>query len=288
MGFAGFFAPFIFVSAITYFLLAWNLKQSLISGIALSTTSVAVVYAVMVESGLNETNLGKVILAACFVNDLGTVVALSLIFTKFNFWFYLFSIFMIILTPIIPFISNYFFKWVGNHPSEPEVKFIFVIIALFGFLAVRGNLEAVLPAYIIGVVLANQFIKNKELVRRMRATAVSILTPFYFLKAGSLVDLKVVVSSIMLVIIFFFSKIVAKFLGIFPLGYLFKFKPRINAYNTLMMSTGLTFGTISALFGLQISVILTAIIPTMIANSFFKPVYKHEKALRRFKIRKFY
>lgn len=74
MGFAGFFAPFIFVSAITYFLLAWNLKQSLISGIALSTTSVAVVYAVMVESGLNETNLGKVILAACFVNDLGTFV----------------------------------------------------------------------------------------------------------------------------------------------------------------------------------------------------------------------
>lgn len=160
--------------------------------------------------------------------------------------------------------------------------------SIFGFLAVRGNLEAVLPAYIIGAVLANQFIKNKELVRRMRATAVSILTPFYFLKAGSLVDLKVVVSSIMLVIIFFFSKIVAKFLGIFPLGYLFKFKPRINAYNTLMMSTGLTFGTISALFGLQISVILTAIIPTMIANSFFKPVYKHEKALRRFKIRKFY
>lgn len=299
LGLAGFFAPFIFVSIITYFFLNWNLKQALISGIALSTTSVAVVYAVMVESGLNETNLGKVILAACFVNDLGTVIALGLIFTKFNFWFYFFSILMIVLTPIIPFISNYFFKWVKNHPSEPEVKFIFVIIALFGFLAVKGHLEAVLPAYIIGAVLANQFMKNKELVRRMRATAISILTPFYFLKAGSLVDLKVVISSVILVVIFFFSKIIAKFLGIFPLGYLFKFNLRINTYTTLMMSTGLTFGTISALFGLQngiinreqysvlvVSVILTALIPTIIANSFFKPIYKHEKALRRFKIRR--
>ena len=290
IGFMGFLAPFILVSLISYFLLNWNLKQALISGIALSTTSVAVVYAVMIESGLNETNLGKVILAACFVNDLGTVIALGLIFTKFNLWFYISSILMIILIAITPFISSAFFKWVKNHPSEPEVKFIFFIVSLLGLLAVKGHLEAV---------LANQFMKNKELVRRMRATTISILTPFYFLKAGSLVDLKIVISSIILVITFSLSKVIAKFLGIFPLGYLFRFTPRINAYTTLMMSTGLTFGTISALFGLQngiinkeqysilvVSVILTAIIPTMIANSFFKPIYKHEKALRRFKIRR--
>jgi Kef-type K+ transport system membrane component KefB len=299
IGFMGFLAPFILVSLISYFLLNWNLKQALISGIALSTTSVAVVYAVMIESGLNETNLGKVILAACFVNDLGTVIALGLIFTKFNLWFYISSILMIILIAITPFISSAFFKWVKNHPSEPEVKFIFFIVSLLGLLAVKGHLEAVLPAYIIGAVLANQFMKNKELVRRMRATTISILTPFYFLKAGSLVDLKIVISSIILVITFSLSKVIAKFLGIFPLGYLFRFTPRINAYTTLMMSTGLTFGTISALFGLQngiinkeqysilvVSVILTAIIPTMIANSFFKPIYRHEKALRRFKIRR--
>ena len=251
IGFMGFLAPFILVSLISYFLLNWNLKQALISGIALSTTSVAVVYAVMIESGLNETNLGKVILAACFVNDLGTVIALGLIFTKFNLWFYISSILMIILIAITPFISSAFFKWVKNHPSEPEVKFIFFIVSLLGLLAVKGHLEAV---------LANQFMKNKELVRRMRATTISILTPFYFLKAGSLVDLK---------------KVIAKFLGIFPLGYLFRFTPRINTYTTLIMNTGLTFGTISAL-----------IIPTMIANSFFNPIYKHEKALRRFKIRR--
>jgi len=272
IGFMGFLAPFILVSLISYFLLNWNLKQALISGIALSTTSVAVVYAVMIESGLNETNLGKVILAACFVNDLGTVIALGLIFTKFNLWFYISSILMIILIAITPFISSAFFKWVKNHPSEPEVKFIFFIVSLLGLLAVKGHLEAV---------LANQFMKNKELV------------------TGSLVDLKIVISSIILVITFSLSKVIAKFLGIFPLGYLFRFTPRINAYTTLMMSTGLTFGTISALFGLQngiinkeqysilvVSVILTAIIPTMIANSFFKPIYKHEKALRRFKIRR--
>jgi hypothetical protein len=42
-------------------------------GVARSTTSVAVVYAVTVETGLNREDIGKLILTACFVTDLGTV-----------------------------------------------------------------------------------------------------------------------------------------------------------------------------------------------------------------------
>ena len=85
----GFLAPFIVATLISYYLLKWNLNQSFIDGLALSTTSVAVVYSVMLETKLNETELGKLILAACFVNNLGTVITLGLIFTKFDLMFML-------------------------------------------------------------------------------------------------------------------------------------------------------------------------------------------------------
>ena len=60
----------------------WPWPQARIAGIALSTTSVAVVYAVMVETGFNNTEIGKIILVACFINDIGTVLALGLVFAN--------------------------------------------------------------------------------------------------------------------------------------------------------------------------------------------------------------
>jgi hypothetical protein len=55
-------------------------------------------------------------------------------------------------------------------------------------------------------------------------------------------------------------------------------------YTTLLMSTGLTFGSISALFGLThniidqtqyslliVAVVASAVVPTLIANAFFLP-----------------
>lgn len=75
IGVVGFIAPYVGVLLFARYLVGWPWPQAQIAGISLSTTSVAVVYAVMVETGFNRTELGKVILAACFVNDLGTVCA---------------------------------------------------------------------------------------------------------------------------------------------------------------------------------------------------------------------
>ncbi|QER42014.1 cation:proton antiporter [Thermodesulfobacterium sp. TA1] len=284
LGLVGFFAPFFGAWAISQFVLGWGIKQAQLAGIALSTTSVAVVYAVMVETGLNEKPLGKLILAACFVNDLGTVIALGLLFTKLGAIFWLFVVITLGVLFILPFITKRYFAYVKNHPSEPEVKFIFVVLCILGFLASKAGSEAVLPAYLVGAVLANLFLKNRELVKRMRASTIALLTPFYFLKAGSLVDLKAVWEGLGILTVLLLAKVVSKFLGLYPTGMVFKFPFRLNMYNTLLMSTGLTFGTISALYGLRngiidknqysllvVAVILSAIIPTFIAQKFFYP-----------------
>ncbi len=258
----------------------------------MSTTSVAVVYAVMVETGLNETPIGKLILAACFVDDLGTVIALGLLFTSFGTWFWIFVVLTALALFLLPKITPHYLKRVNAHSSEPEVKYIYLILLALAYLAVRGGSEGVLPAYLVGMVLADTFLANRELIRRMRATTFALLTPFYFLKAGSLVDLKAVAAGFGLVVVFFLAKSLAKFLGLYPAGAFFRFTTKINLYITLMMSTGLTFGTISALYGLThgiinreqysvlvVVVILTAIIPTLIAQSFFEPKGREREAL---------
>src|SRR6266446_6793140 len=84
IGVVGFFAPYLGVLVFAHFVSGWPWPEAQIAGIALSTTSVAVVYAVMVETGLNETELGKIILAACFVTDLGTVIALGVSFAHYD------------------------------------------------------------------------------------------------------------------------------------------------------------------------------------------------------------
>src|SRR5712692_6699190 len=74
IGLVGVFAPYLGVLAFSHFVSVWPWPQAQIAAIALSTTSVAVVYAVMIETGFNQSEIGKIILAACFVKGLLTVL----------------------------------------------------------------------------------------------------------------------------------------------------------------------------------------------------------------------
>jgi Kef-type K+ transport system membrane component KefB len=245
------------------------------------------VYAVMVETGYNRTELGKIILAACFINDIGTVLALGLVFANYNLYLVLFAVATIVVMAVLPRIVPWLFARIGGRASEPEIKFIFLVLFVLGGIANLGKSEAVLPAYLIGMVLAPFFLKQKELQVRMRAICFAFLTPFYFLKAGSLIDAHALFAGAGLIALFLAMKMITKFAGILPLTRYFKFDRREGMYTTLMMSTGLTFGSISALFGLtnhiinqeQYTVLVTAVIgsavvPTVIAQLWFHPHFE--------------
>jgi Kef-type K+ transport system membrane component KefB len=287
IGLMGFFAPYIGCLLLAHFGLGWPWPQAQIAGISLSTTSVAVVYAVMVETGYNRTELGKIILAACFINDIGTVLALGLIFANYNLYLVLFAVVTVAVVAVLPFIVPWLFKRIGGRASEPEIKFIFLVLFALGGLANLGKSEAVLPAYLVGMSLAPFFLANRELQLRLRAICFAFLTPFYFLKAGSLIEAHALVTGAALIGLFLGVKMVTKFVGILPLTRYFEFKPREGMYTTMMMSTGLTFGSISALFGLtnhiidqdQYTILLTAVIgsavvPTLIAQIWFHPHFE--------------
>jgi Kef-type K+ transport system membrane component KefB len=287
IGFISFLFPYLGCMLAARYLLDWPWPQAQIAGISLSTTSVAVVYAVMVETGLNRTELGKIILAACFVTDLGTVLALGIVFASFTIWLLAFAAATLLVVGLLPKVAPWFFAQVGRRVSEPDLKFLLLVLfALGGFASAVGS-EAVLPAYLVGMALAGAFQRDPELPHRMRAIAFAILTPFYFLKAGSLVEASVLVSGAALIALFLAMKMATKFIGILPLTRYYRFENREGMYTTLLMSTGLTFGSISALYGLtnniidqrQYTILLTAVIasavvPTVIAQKWFLPKIK--------------
>ncbi|MGA7326083.1 MAG: cation:proton antiporter, partial [Rhodomicrobium sp.] len=282
IGLMGFFAPYIGCLLLARYGLGWPWPQAQIAGIALSTTSVAVVYAVMVETGYNRTELGKIILAACFINDIGTVLALGLVFANYNLYLAIFVVVTIAVMAVIPWVYPWLFKQLGGRASEPEIKLIFLVLFALGGLANLGKSEAVLPAYLIGMVLAPFFMAQRDLQLRLRTICFAFLTPFYFLKAGSLIEAHALIAGAPLIAAFLAVKMLTKFVGILPLTRYFKFDRREGMYTTLMMSTGLTFGSISALFGftnhiidqeqytiLVTAVIGSAVVPTLIAQLWF-------------------
>ncbi|MCL5110359.1 MAG: cation:proton antiporter [Chloroflexi bacterium] len=284
IGGVSFLLPFLGALAFAHYVVGWDLRAAEIAGVALSTTSVAVVYAVMIETGLNQTELGKLILAACFVTDLGTVLALGVLFANFDLWMLAFAAVTAVVLWQLPRLTRWVLATWGGRVSEPEVKFIFLVLFALGGLANMAKSEAVLPAYLVGLVIAGVFVHDKILVHRIRTIAFSMLTPFYFLKAGLFVSLPAVVAAAGLIAALLAVKMVTKIVGVWPLARAFKLGPREANYTTMLMSTGLTFGTISALFGLtngiisqaQYSVLVTvvigsAIVPTLIAQTFFMP-----------------
>jgi glutathione-regulated potassium-efflux system ancillary protein KefC len=284
IGLTGFFAPFIGASLVAYFILDWNLRASLLSGIALSTTSMAVVYSVMLEYGLNKTGFGKSLLGSCFVNDLGTVIGLGLIFAPFTYKTVIFVAVTILLIFFLPTVTNFLIRHFAYKTAAIRTKWILFVLISMAVLAIWSGSEPVLPAYIIGMILAKTVEKDNFFIRRLRTMTTGFLTPIYFMRAGALMSLPALIAAPAVFILLFITKTASKIFGLYPVIKRFKKHKDEKWYYTLLMSTGLTFGTISALYGLtnniitkdQYSflvgtVIASAVIPTLIANKFFLP-----------------
>jgi glutathione-regulated potassium-efflux system ancillary protein KefC len=284
IGLVSFFAPFLGCAAAARWGLGWDTDASWLAGIAMSTTSVAVVYAVMLEFGFNVTDYGKTVLAACFITDLATVVALGLVFAPFTFKTAGFVGILVLAALVLPWLTPRFFKRYGGRPSEMEAKYLLLTLFGLGALAGWADSEAVLPAYLIGMVLAGTVGKDHALVRRLRTLTFGLLTPFYFLRAGSFVSVPALIVAPGAFLLMLLVKVGTKIIGVYPVTKAFGSPAKEGMYTTLLMSTGLTFGTISSLFGLShkiinqaqysalvAAVIASAVVPTVIANAFFMP-----------------
>jgi Kef-type K+ transport system membrane component KefB len=292
IGLVSFIGPFVVGSLVAYGVLDWTVKASLIAGTALSTTSLAVIYAVLVEDGLNETEIGKLLMSATFVTDMGTALALSAIFIKPNVWFPLFLLGSVALMVALPKVAPWFFRRYGDRVIEPEIKLVFVCLFVLMVFADASNGHAVLPAFVLGLAMSNHFAAHRQEQERLRVVAFAFLTPFFFIKGGLNVSLGAVFANPGILGLLFAAKLLPKIGLVLPLARR-HMRPH-GTFGTLLMSTGLTFGTISSLYGLNAGIIdrtqfsllvtvvvLSAIVPTAIAQRWFAPDAEAEKRAER-------
>jgi Kef-type K+ transport system membrane component KefB len=282
IGIVSFLGPFLVGTVVAYELLGWTGKASLICGTALSTTSLAVIYAVLIESGLNTTGVGKLLMAACFVTDMGTAIALSAIFITPGIWYPVFLGVSVAMIVMLPKIAPWFFGRYGDRVIEPEIKLVFLCLFVLMVLADRAKGHAVLPAFVLGLAMARHYRAHQLERERLRVVAFAFLTPFFFLRGGMNVSLGAVVANLGVLALLFAAKMVPKLGFVFPLAR--RYAAPHATFTTLLMSTGLTFGTISSLYGLNAHIIdrtqfsllvtvvvLSAIVPTAIAQRWFAP-----------------
>jgi Kef-type K+ transport system membrane component KefB len=292
IGVVSFLGPFVVASTAAYLILDWSTRASLIAGTALSTTSLAVVYAVLVEHGLTHTSIGKLLMSATFVTDLCTALALSAIFIKPNIWFPVFLAVSLLLIILLPRIAPWFFGRYGDRVIEPEIKLVFLCLLVLMVLADKSNGHAVLPAFVLGLVMSRHYQAHREEQKRLRVVAFAFLTPFFFIKGGMNVSLGAVVTNLGLLAVLLVAKMLPKIAFIYPLAR--RADRRHATFTTLLMSTGLTFGTISSLYGLNAGIIdktqfsllvsvvvLSAVVPTAIAERWFRPDAEREQRIDR-------
>ncbi len=286
VGLVGFLAPFLGCAALAYYILGWDANASWLCGVALSTTSMAVIYAVMLETGFNKTEFGKAILASCFVTDLGTVIALGLLFAPFTYKTLVFILGSVVALAALPSITAWLTRYYAHRTAAIRTKWVTLTLFGLGALALWSGSEAVLPAYLAGMVLAGSAARDAHWIRRLRTLTVGFLTPFYFLRAGTLVSLPALLAAPLVFLALLMGKVASKIFALYPFISLFRQDRNERWYYTLLMSTGLTFGTISSLYGLAhglvtqeqysflvAAVIASAVVPTLIAGLFFVPTH---------------
>ena len=67
---------------------------------------------------------------------------------------------------------------------EPEIKLVFASLFLLMWLGGRAHSHAVLPAFILGLAMSNHYATHRKEQERLRVVAFAFLTPFFFLKGG--------------------------------------------------------------------------------------------------------
>jgi glutathione-regulated potassium-efflux system ancillary protein KefC len=270
-------AEFLFLSIVT----DWGFQAKLSVGLALITTSVAVVYAILTEYEIIKLPASRIIIAVTFVNDILTLIGINVISPSFdlNVLVAFFAIIGILISVIPRVLKNIVEKY-GRRAVEMELRFIFAAMLGIAFFADVVKLHAVFGAFLLGLVFANSIHKYEDILPKIRTVTFSILSPAFFIRAGMLIGLPVVIQNLMLIVGLLGVKLASKFAGTYLLSKRW-IDNSAGIFSALLFSTGLTVGSITATLAKDlgfinqtqfsvaiVTVVLSAIVPTVIARRF--------------------
>ncbi len=279
IGTVAFVAPLLGIIGFLTVFTNWSWDARLAGGLALTTTSVAVVYAVLAEYELIKLPVAKTIISVTFVNDILTLIGINFVHISFDWVTLAFIVVLLALVPIVPKLLSNIVRNYGNRAIEIELRFIIAILLAVSFFADQATLHSVFGAFVLGLIFASSIQQHQGILSKLRTITFTILAPAFFIRAGMLIALPAVIANILLVFALLATKLGSKFVGVYALCK--KWIPEAPVFSTMLFSTGLTVGTIVATLGNQLGylsntqfsiivtvVILSAVVPTLIAKRF--------------------
>lgn len=287
IGVGSFLISFIMVWILCFYALRWSLTPSLLVATALSETSIAIVYSVILDRKLSGKSIGTILMGSTFITNICTALTLSLLFMKQDIYT---LIFIIVSVIILVFAYKYSYLLFESdrfsmQKNEIEIEYVFLLITALIFFATLGGGQALLPVFILGALLSKHFSENidgNNILKRLQIVAFSVITPIFFIIGGTKVSIHIIAGSLGVFIAIFLARQLGKFMGAYPV--VRKALNKNQVYITLILSTGLTFGLVAALYGVNAHIIsdqvysiltgvlvLSAIFPMFIGERFYAP-----------------
>lgn len=249
LGALTFFGPFILISTFTFILFHFSIEKSIITGISLSITSLAIVYPIMKESDFLKTDVGKVILGSVAFSEILGMLILSLIFFKFSLIGFFVIAISFILIYLLPDISKVIIKRYKDHSSEIELKFILVLLLGISAISEFANIEVAISAFFIGVVTSKIVKNHEDLEKKLRSLTFGFLTPFFFFEIGMKIEIANIAQNLSLVVALFFISYSSNIICNFIFGK--KFAPTHAKYIAYLFNIPLPISLIAAVLAVE-------------------------------------
>ncbi len=188
-----------------------QVDSALFVAIILAATSLGVVIPVLKDSGQIASDLGQLVILAASIADFGTIILLTLFFSREATSTSLQVILIgglavlavaatIVLLRIerLPQLSMVFLR-LQDTSAQIRVRGAFLLLMVFVALAERLGLEAILGAFIAGAVLKlvdrDEMRTHQEFRRKLDAIGFGVFIPFFFVASGLRFDLDALFSS---------------------------------------------------------------------------------------------
>ncbi len=279
IGFSSYFFPLVSIFYFAHYVLHYPFEASLLIGIALSTTSLALVYPLLKEKGLLQHSTGQVLLAAAMIVDISSMLTMSFLFEGINLYNFIFSVALILLLFRLPKWGEMLFDRYEGNQIEFKTRFIILVLVALGFLSETVHINEAVLAFTAGIFFAEFFRKDELTEKKVRAVIFGFLAPFFFFKAGYSVKLSVLSWKVVFLALFLGTiAFVTKYIGtVYATSNLFK--GAVYKLAGLFFNMRLTFGIVASVFGLKsglideetyvallIIVVATSLVSSIISN----------------------
>ncbi len=207
----------------------FKVAQVVFLGVSIAITAVPVTIKILMDVGLLQHRIGKIIVSAAVIDDVFSLLLLAVltVFIKtsqmpeFSGLILLggkILLFFIITYAVGKFLLPLFAKLVINKTNAEEMEFSFLLIMALGFSVLAEFLEIhfILGAFIAGLFFVKQKIKTKvynDVENKIKGITTGFLAPIFFVSIGLSLDITAITAVPLFVIGLIIVASIGKIIG---------------------------------------------------------------------------